>query len=60
MVAGLVRPLGRQTSVNTTSSELLLLAWRCRGQDVSSEEKGLESGDSRALGGAWTGCWCPG
>ena len=52
MVAGLVRPLGRQTSVNTTSSELLLLAWRCRGQDVSSEEKGLESGDSRALGGA--------
>ena len=56
MVAGLVRPLGRQTSVNTTSSELLLLAWRCRGQDVSSEEKGLESGDSRALGGAWTGC----
>lgn len=59
MMAGLVGPLGRQTSVSTTSSGRLLLTWRCRGQDVSSEEKGLEGGDSRALGGAWTGCWCP-
>lgn len=51
VAAGVVGPLGRRTSVNMTSSGHLLLAWRRRGQDVSIKERGLESGDSRALGG---------
>ena len=51
MAAGVVGPLGRRTSVNMASSGHLLLAWRRRGQDVSSKERGLESGGSRAPGG---------